>query len=46
MLVSYKLGSYLRQIINDAAVQVDSTSPDFWVLVSALKVKSFLLLVF
>ncbi|XP_073116178.1 NEDD8-activating enzyme E1 regulatory subunit AXR1-like [Elaeis guineensis] len=40
------ISSHLCQIINDAAVQVDSTSPDFWVLVAALKVKSFLLLVF
>lgn len=31
------IGSHLCQLINDAAVQVDSTSADFWVLVAALK---------
>ncbi|KAG1368339.1 NEDD8-activating enzyme E1 regulatory subunit AXR1 [Cocos nucifera] len=31
------ISSHLCQIVNDAAVQVDSTSPDFWVLVAALK---------
>lgn len=31
------ISSQLRQIINDSAVEVNSASPDFWVLVAALK---------
>lgn len=34
---SREISSQLRQIINDGAVEVDSTSPDFWVMVAALK---------
>lgn len=30
--------SQLRQIINDSAAEIDSTSPEFWVMVAALKV--------
>lgn len=37
------LGSELPQIINDSAVEVDSRSSDFWVLVAALKVNRHLL---
>ncbi|CAA7405591.1 unnamed protein product [Spirodela intermedia] len=37
--VSASLGisSHLRQIVNDSSCDVDSSSPDFWVLVAALK---------
>ncbi|KAJ8620915.1 hypothetical protein MRB53_029444 [Persea americana] len=31
------ISSNLRQIISDSLVEVDSTSPDFWILVAALK---------
>lgn len=40
------LGSDLLQIVNDSAAEVDSKSSDFWVLVAALKVNTFLLCVF
>ena len=36
-------GSHIQQIINDSAAEVGSTSPDFWVLVAALKVHVLLL---
>lgn len=39
--ISFLPGSQLRHIIEDSAVEVDSSSPDFWILVAALKVNFF-----
>lgn len=34
-------GSNLQQIIDDSSAIVDSSSPDFWIMVAALKVHDF-----